>query len=122
MNFRIAEALKFVKMLYICKNVIQMNTQTRTNKIQTAFRFDPDLIRRAKNQARQQNLSLNAYVERLIADSLKVDPYKDLDEQLSHLKVPAEISPEIKALSRFAINFTDEELASDERLSYILSR
>lgn len=95
-----------------------MNTQTRQTKVQTAFRLDSDLVRRAKNKARQQNISLNAYVEGLIEKSLATDPYKELDEKLATIKRPDVISPEIKALGA-SFKITREDLLDDERALYI---
>ena len=38
----------------------------RERKIQTAFRLDPNLLLRAKRQARRQEISLNRLVERAV--------------------------------------------------------
>ena len=45
-----------------------------------------------------------------------------LEAELKEIKVPKEISPEIQALSSFKVEFTDEELAADDRLAYILGK
>ena len=42
--------------------------QTVSTKIQTAFRFDKDLINRLKVKAKKENRSLNNYVETILMD------------------------------------------------------
>ena len=42
--------------------------QTAARKIQTAFRFDSELLRRLKIKAKQENRSLNNYVETVLMD------------------------------------------------------
>ena len=50
------------------------------------------------------------------------DKYARLEAELKEIKVPKEISHEIQALSSFKVKFTDEELAADDRLAYILGK
>ena len=42
--------------------------QTTSSKIQTAFRFDRELINRLKLKAKKENRSLNNYVETVLMD------------------------------------------------------
>lgn len=42
--------------------------KANTSKIQTAFRFDSELLRRLKIKAKQENRSLNNYVETVLMD------------------------------------------------------
>ena len=65
-------------MLYICNikyNAIMINTATA--KVQTAFRFDKDLIRRLKIKAKKENRSLNNYVETVLMDIVYDEPNED---------------------------------------------
>lgn len=45
-----------------------------TTKVQTAFRFDRDLIRRLKIKAKKENRSLNNYVETVLMDIAYDEP------------------------------------------------
>ena len=92
--------------------------------VQTAFRFSPELVRRLKRRARLERKSVNAYVEEAVQKALdsREDKYARLEAELKDIKVPREILPEIQALSSFKVEFTDEELAADDRLAYILGK
>lgn len=48
--------------------------QTTTSKIQTAFRFDRELLSRLKIKAKQENRSLNNYVETILMDIVYHEP------------------------------------------------
>ena len=50
---------------------------TATAKVQTAFRFDKDLIRRLKIKAKKENRSLNNYVETVLMDIVYDEPNED---------------------------------------------
>ena len=90
---------------------------------QTAFRFRPELLERLKNRARLEKKSLNSYVEEVLEKDLEsTDRYEAIILDLGKLKMPEKISPEIEAISRFKIEFTEEEIAADERLAYLLSK
>ena len=56
--------------------------QTIARKVQTAFRFDSELLRRLKIKAKQENRSLNNYVETVLMDIV----YDEPNEQKSILK------------------------------------
>lgn len=92
--------------------------------VQTAFRFTPDLLTRLKLKARREHKSVNAYVEQLIEKDLSKDEdrYAALYRELAKIKLPEKISPKVKALSRFAVEFSEEDLKNDERLAYILGK
>ena len=92
--------------------------------IQTAFRFSPELIGRLKRRARLEHKSVNAFVEEAVERALdsREDPYSLLAARIKELKVPETVSPEVEALSSFKTDFTAEELATDDRLSYILGK
>ena len=48
--------------------------QTVSTKVQTAFRFDQDLIKRLKMKAKKDNRSLNNYVETILMDVVYDEP------------------------------------------------
>ena len=56
--------------------------RTSTNKIQTAFRFDSELLRRLKIKAKKENRSLNNYVETLLMDVVYDEPNEETAEAL----------------------------------------
>ena len=47
---------------------------TAAAKVQTAFRFDKDLIKRLKIKAKKENRSLNNYVETVLMDIAYSEP------------------------------------------------
>ena len=51
--------------------------QTTTAKVQTAFRFDKELIRRLKIKAKKENRSLNNYVETVLMDVVYDEPNEE---------------------------------------------
>lgn len=90
--------------------------QTRTRKIQTAFRLDPALVSRLKLKARRENKSLNHFVEEQLE---KVAP----ENELVWPKVKFPIQPHPGWIDMTTdIHFTKEDLEQDERLAYILSK
>ena len=54
-----------------------MRMQTLARKIQTAFRFDSELLRRLKIKAKQENRSLNNYVETVLMDIVYDEPNEE---------------------------------------------
>ena len=48
-----------------------------TTKVQTAFRFDKDFIRRLKIKAKKENRSLNNYVETILMDYAYDEPNEE---------------------------------------------
>lgn len=55
---------------------------TNTAKVQTAFRFDKELIRRLKIKAKQENRSLNNYVETVLMDVVYDEPNEETIEAI----------------------------------------
>lgn len=51
--------------------------RTSTNKVQTAFRFDSELLRRLKIRAKKENRSLNNYVETVLMDVVYDEPNEE---------------------------------------------
>ena len=54
-----------------------MNTSASNAKVQTAFRFNPDLIERLKARAKRENRSLNNYVEKVLMDIVSDEPNEE---------------------------------------------
>ena len=96
-------------MLYICKNVINMEPGTR---IQTAFRFTPELLERMKRTAKKRKVSLNQLVEQVM----------DWETRLELPSSPElhQISDEIQQLHCLNLKRpTEEEFAADPKLEYL---
>ncbi len=83
--------------------------------IQTGIRMSPDLYNRLKRYAKRENRSLNNYVVTLL-------------EAATRPQIPAlkredyPIDEDILALGGALSQPTEEELAADPRLAYILSK
>ena len=86
-----------------------------SRKVQTAFRLPEDLIDRLKRKARNNDISLNSYVERLLL--------KDAPGELEFSKMDPDepILPRIMSLGRHGspLSFKPEELENDPRLDYL---
>ena len=63
-----------------------MPTATNTTKVQTAFRFDKELIRRLKIKAKQENRSLNNYVETVLMDVVYDEPNAETVEAIREVR------------------------------------
>ena len=63
-----------------------MNTTISKAKVQTAFRFTPDLIKRLKARAKKENRSLNNYVEKVLMDIVYDEPNKETLEAMKEAK------------------------------------
>ena len=59
-----------------------MRTSSNTGKVQTAFRFDQELLRRLKAKAKQENRSLNNYVETVLMDIVYDEPNEETVEAI----------------------------------------
>lgn len=57
-----------------------------TPKVQTAFRFDSELLRRLKIKAKQENRSLNNYVETVLMDVVYDEPNEETVEAIREAK------------------------------------
>ena len=60
--------------------------QTTTTKVQTAFRFDKELIRRLKIKAKKENRSLNNYVETVLMDVAYDEPNEETMAAIDEVK------------------------------------
>ncbi len=89
-----------------------METATR---IQTAFRFPPELLERMKRTAKKRKVSLNQLVEQTMDRETRLE--------LPALPNDSQVSEEIKQLHCLNLTRpTDEEFAADPRLEYIWKR
>lgn len=91
--------------------------QATITRVQTAFRLDTGLINRLKRKAKAKGLSLNAYVEHVLA--------KDAPAELVWPKVefPKEVPAFVKELqSDKPLSFTKEELEEDPKLDYLVRK
>ena len=82
-------------------------------KVQTGLRLNPDLSNRLKIKAKQQKRSFNNYVETLLEEAV-VD-YPTLGKGFK-------VSDEILSLGSTLPHYSEEEIAADERLAYLLSK
>lgn len=80
-------------------------TRTNTKKIQTAFRFDEELLSRLKKKARQENRSLNNYVETVLMEIAYDEPNDDTIEAIQEARSG-------KGLARMDPDKFDELVAS----------
>ncbi len=62
-----------------------MSTVT-VSKVQTAFRFNEDLIRRLKIKAQKENRSLNNYVETVLLDIAYDEPKDETIEAIKEAR------------------------------------
>jgi len=88
--------------------IAEMGTQTR---VQTVIRLRPEVLTRLKYKAKQENLSLNAYVEKTLEE--KTNPV------LPKLPKDFEIDPVIASFSGMLREPTQEELDQDPKLAYL---
>ena len=89
---------------------------TSTTRVQTAFRFTPELLARIRRAARKENLSVNQYVERTL----------DKATELVFPKLPQDlkIDDDIMAFAgKIHLKpFTKEELDADPKLAYLVEK
>lgn len=67
--------------------------QTSSIKTQTAFRFDSELLRRLKIKAKQENRSLNNYVETVLMDIVYDEPSDTTLEAISDARKQKDLTP-----------------------------
>ena len=60
--------------------------QATTTKVQTAFRFDKELIRRLKIKAKKENRSLNNYVETVLMEVVYDEPNEETMAAIDEVK------------------------------------
>ena len=82
-------------------------------RVQTGIRLDSDLFDRLKVKARMEGRSFNNYVERILSKAAFTS-YPNL----SGIKV----SDEILSLGEVMPRYSADEIAQDDRLSYLLSK
>ncbi|MBR6457746.1 MAG: hypothetical protein IKS71_04025 [Bacteroidales bacterium] len=96
-----------------------MNTAVRTtknaNRRQTAFRLDKELLFYLRRKAERQGKTLNTFVEETLRREVKEDM------EWPKIKGPIMVSEEIKKW-RSSRQITPEEIASDDRLAYLLNK
>lgn len=90
-----------------------------TRNIQTAFRFKEDLVLKLKTRARMKQMSINAYVEKVLEKDLEEDSgmYEAIMNELQTLRLSDCIpvnSPGIKV--------SEKDVEQDERMKYILEK
>ena len=83
-------------------------------KEQTVIRFRKDILNRARFKAKQRGISLNAYLEAVVAEAVM--------PSIPKLPKDFKISPMVEALSGIIPAPTQEQLEADDRLAYILSK
>ena len=81
---------------------------------QTVIRFKRDILNRARYKARQQNMSLNAFLEATVEEAVK--------PRIPKLPKDFKISPWVEAFSGIMPMPTKEQLEEDDRLAYILGK
>jgi len=87
-----------------------------THRVQTAFRLEESLLRRLKKKAREQNKSLNSYVEALLLSDVR-----DLPE-FPDVAFPVAHAPRVAQMLDILPAFTEQELRDDEKLAYLLGK
>ena len=60
--------------------------QATSVKVQTAFRFDKELVRRLKIKAKKENRSLNNYVETVLMDIVYDEPNDETIEAINEVR------------------------------------
>ena len=83
-------------------------------KEQTVIRFRKDILTRARYKAKQMDMSLNAYLETIVADAVR--------PRIPKLPKDFKISPMVEKLSGIIPAPTPEQLAADDRLAYIIGK
>ena len=81
---------------------------------QTVIRFRKDILDRARYKAKQNQMSLNSYLEYVGAEAVKPN--------IPKLPKDFKIDPAIEALSGVIPAPTPEMLAADDKLAYILGK
>lgn len=89
---------------------------TSTERIQTAFRFTPELLTRIRHSARKEGLSVNRYVEQVLEKSTelvfpKLPEVFRIDDDILSFAGKIHLEP-----------FTKEEVDADPRLAYLVKK
>lgn len=101
----------FVIYLHKMYNIMQT-----VAKEQTAFRFDPSLISRMKFKAKSLNITVNAYVTKLIESDLQASM------TLPKVTLPRKLDDDIAQFTKRGFKPSEKDLISDERLRRIWER
>ena len=72
--------------IFAIEIITRNDMQTTTTKVQTAFRFDKELIRRLKIKAKKENRSLNNYVETVLMDVAYDEPNEETIAAINEVK------------------------------------
>ena len=65
--------------------------QTNCTRVQTAFRFDRELIRRLKEMAKKENRSLNNFVETVLMGIVYDEPNEETIEAINEARSGKEL-------------------------------
>ena len=105
------------------------NMETTNKTVQTAFRFRPEMVAQIKARARLEGMSVNSYVEAAITAYFEKDgdSYDKLYRQIGELKAGKAVGADDSTRLVFPkmkgeLNFTDEELAADPKLDYLINK
>lgn len=98
-------------MITFAEMISDMEAITR---VQTVIRFREDVLNRARYKAKQQSMSLNAYLEHVVEEAVK--------PQIPKLPKDSKIIPAVERLSGIMPAPTQEQLAADDRLAYIYNK
>ena len=97
-------------------NDIMENISTQNRK-QTILRLEEGFLAKLKYYAKREDLSLNAYMESILAKEI------ERKEALPHIEPIKELSPDIQSLVGILEGkITRKDLDEDDRLAYLLSR
>lgn len=83
-------------------------------KAQTVLRISPELMERVKFKARQVDVSVNAYIESVLRESVM--------PRIPKLPKDFEVSPLVKSISGIIPAPTKEMLEKDPKLAYIIGK
>ena len=77
MKTKLEALLPEEKFIDVMKYIEEDSDEKLNAKVQTAFRFNPDLIERLKARAKRENRSLNNYVEKVLMDIVYDEPNEE---------------------------------------------
>ncbi|MBQ6953632.1 MAG: hypothetical protein IJP81_06985 [Bacteroidales bacterium] len=95
-------------MITFAEKITEMETIARE---QTVIRFRKDILNRARYKAKQQNMSLNAFLEKTVEEAVRPG--------IPHLPSNFQIDPVIASFGGMLRQPTKEELEADPKLARI---
>lgn len=95
-------------MITFSEKITEMETIARE---QTVIRFRKDILNRARYKAKQQNMSLNAFLEKTVEEAVR--------PSIPHLPSNFQIDPVIASFGGMLRQPTKEELEADPKLARI---